>query len=206
MKPADDLALFVQDGLRAGHNPTELRAALSGAGWSATEIDSALNAWGDAGLRLPVPRPRPSVSGRDVLIYGLMAVTLLGVTWHLVQLSFGLIDIWLADPFRDSFHNAASMRWSIAVLIVGLPLFLWLNHRAETTSHADPGQRKSPIRKKFGAGALFLSALVLLGNAVAVVYTILSGEMTGQFVAKAGVVACVAVLVLLWGRSFLHED
>lgn len=206
MSTSPEIARFIEAGLRAGHSPEELRQALTDAGWPAHEIEAALALWTDGGLRLPVPRPRQTVSGRDVLLYGLMGVAVLSLTWHLVSLGFALIARWLPDPLQDRINDTESMRWSIAVLIVLLPLFLWLNHRAETAARADPGQRKTPVRHGFGAVALFLSALVLLGSAVTVVYTGLSGALTLHFLAKSALVAAVAFVVLLWGRSFLQED
>lgn len=206
MKPAAQLSQFVQDGLRAGHSRDELRTALAAAGWSALEIDTALAAWSNSMLRVPVPRPVPAISARDVMIYGLMAVALLAVTWHLVQLCFGLIDLWLQDPVTQSYVSTNSMRWSIATLSVVTPLFLWLHIRAEGLSRRDPGHRRAPLRARFGAAALFLAALVLLGDAIAVVFALLNGELSAQFVAKALVVAGVAGLVMLWGRGFLNES
>lgn len=205
MKPAEQLSRFVQEGLRAGHSREELQQALSKAGWSMLEIDAALAQWSDGALRLPVPRPTASISARDVMIYGLMCVALLAVTWHIVQLCFGLIDIWLDEetPYRSV--STSSMRWSMATLIVVAPLFLWLHIRAEGLSRDDPGHRRAPLRKRFGAISLFLAALVLLGDAVAVVFALLNGEMTAQFLAKAIVVAGIAGLVMLWGRGFLKE-
>lgn len=200
------LAQFVNEGLRAGHNAGDLRAALIAAGWSEREVETALALWVDGGLRLPVPRPQQTVSGRDILIYGLMGVAILSVTWHLVSLGFALIDRWVPDPWRDRIPNADSMRWSIAVLIVSLPLFLWLSYRTEAAARSDPGERKAPVRRGFGSVALFLSALVLLGSAVLVVYTGLSGALTLAFGAKAALVVIVALVVLLWGRSFLRSD
>lgn len=205
MKPAEHVSRFVHDGLRAGHSRDELRRALKQAGWSALEIDTALAQWGDSGLSVPVPRPSASISARDVMLYGLMAVAILAVTWHIVQLCFSLIDIWLTESAAQSYVNAGSIRWSVATLIVVAPLFLWLHIRAERLSRDDPGHRRAPLRKRFGAIALFIAALVLLGDTVAVVFALLNGDLTAQFVAKALVVAVVAGLVMLWGRGFLKE-
>ncbi|MCC5988911.1 MAG: hypothetical protein JJT95_14620 [Pararhodobacter sp.] len=124
MKPRENLSEFVRDGLRAGHSPDELRGALERAGWPGAEIDAALSIWIDDGLRLPVPRPRDSVSGRELVMFGLFAVTLVVVIWHLVQLSFALIDIWLPDPGRPGGGwQLGSIRWSISALVVAVPLF-----------------------------------------------------------------------------------
>ena len=206
MRPAEQLSLFVHDGLRAGHSPQELRDALTQAGWSEHEIDDALASWSEGALRLPVPRPRPYVSAREAMLYGLMFVTLLAVTWHLVQLSFGLIEIWLPDPMSGTgYWSQRSMRWSIATLIVVLPLFLGLNRHAERVARDDPGQRRSLIRKRFGALTLFLAALVLLGDSIAVVFAWLNGDLTARFAAKAAVVAVVAVLVIGYFRSLVDD-
>ncbi len=208
MKPAEQLAQFVQQGLQAGHSPERLRAALLEAGWSDAEVDGALAGWADAGLGVPVPRPRASVSARDAAVYGLLFVALLSVTWNLVSLGFRLIEIWVPDPLQRGGRDAwtsSSVRWSMAALIVLGPLFVALHIFAErATSHR--GMRRSPMRRRVGALGLFLAALVLLGDAVGVVYAALSGDMTAQFIAKAALVAVVAVLVMLYFRRFLEES
>lgn len=202
MKPRESLSDFVRDGLRAGHGPDELRGALERAGWSGADIDAALAVWIDGGLRLPVPRPRPSVSGRELVIFALFAITLVVVIWHLVQLSFALIEIWLPDPDRPGGGWAhGSIRWSVSTLIVLLPLFAWLTWRVETPSKGAPGLGRSPIETRFGALAMLLAILVLIGDAVAVIYAGLSGDLTVQFLAKAAVVALVAALLIGWFRD-----
>jgi len=206
MKPRENLSEFVRDGLRAGHSPDVLRDALARAGWPGAEIEAALSVWIDDGLHLPVPRPRPAVSGRELVFFGLFAVTLVVVIWHFVQLSFALIDIWLPDPARpgDVWH-LGGIRWSISALVVVLPLFAWLTYRVETPSRGASGLHRSPLQVRFGAFAVLLSILVLIGNAVAVVYAGLSGDLTVQFLAKAGVVAVVSGLLIGWFRGHANE-
>ncbi|TVQ04398.1 MAG: hypothetical protein EA338_01490 [Roseinatronobacter sp.] len=206
MKPADQLATFVQDGFRAGHSAQDLRAALAAAGWSEPEIDNALAGWADHGLRLPVPRPRPSVSAAEAATYALLFFALLSVTWNVVALAFWLVEIWVPEADGSTgYGTARSMRWSIAVLVVILPLFLWLQARTDRDARANPGQLRSPTRKKFGAVTVFLAALVLVADAIAVVFAFLNGDMTLQFLIKAAIVALVAGLVIAWFRSFLAE-
>lgn len=206
MRPAARLSAFVQDGLRHGHSAEELREALRKSGWSEAEIDTALGDWADRGLRLPVPRAQASGDAREAVLYALLFCALLAVTWNTVALAFWLIEIWLPEAGAHRGYGATrSMRWSMAVLIVLLPLFLWLYHRAEKAARSDPGQRRAPWRRRFGAITLFLAALALLGDAIAVVFAALIGDITAQFIAKAGFVALVAALVLLWFRHFLRD-
>jgi hypothetical protein len=208
MKSADILAQFVQDGLRAGHAPERLRAALLTEGWSAPEVDRALGAWADHGLGLPVPRPNAVVAGAEAVVYGLMFVALLVVIWGVVDLGFDLITLWLPDPLQDDsgLWQHQSMRWSIATLIVTLPLFIWLNRRAEKRVAIDPAAARSPLRRKFGAVTLFLAALSLLGAAVSVVYAGLTGVVTAQFLAKTLLVVGVAALVIGYFRSYMAQE
>lgn len=207
MTPADQLDGFVCDGLRAGHSPDSLRAILRAEGWSPTEVERALGAWADHGLGLPVPRPQQGASGQDAVLYGLMFVALLTVIYNLVSLGFDLIEAWIPDPVVTGrgFANRESMRWAIAVLVVALPVFLWLDRRAARILARDPGQRRAPLRHKFGALTLFLSALALLGAAVAVVHAGLTGVITAQFTAKVALVVVLALLVIAWFRDFMSE-
>ncbi len=202
MKPRDSLSDFVREGLQAGHSTQELRGALVRAGWPGAEIDAALSVWVQDGLRLPVPRPRASVSGRELVMFGLFAITLVVVIWHLVQLAFALIDIWLPDPDRPGGGwNRSGIRWSISALVVVLPLFAWLTWRVEAPPRGRPGPRRAPLQVRFGALAVLVSILVLIGSAISVVYAFLSGDLTAQFLAKAAVVAVVAALLIGWFRG-----
>lgn len=208
MKPAEQLTAFVQEGLRAGHSPAQLRAALLAEGWSAPEVENALAGWADHGLGVPVPRPRALVAGYDAVLYGLLFVTLLVVTWNIVDLGFRLIETWLPDPLRGDYgrYISGSMRWSIATLIVALPLFVWLNLRAERSVRSDPGHRRSAMRRKFGAVTLFLATLSLLGAAVSVVYAGLTGVVTAQFLAKIALVVGLASLIIGYFRDYVTEE
>ncbi|WP_209425050.1 DUF5671 domain-containing protein [Pararhodobacter sp. SW119] len=183
-----------------------MRSALGRAGWPGAEIDAALASWIDGGLRLPVPRPRPSVSGRALVMFGLFAITLVLVIWHLVQLSFALIETWLPDLARPGGGWAhGSIRWSLSTLVVVLPIFAWLTWRVERPIRGDASGRRSPIELRFTAIAVLLSIVVLIGSAVAVVYAGLNGDLTAQFLAKAAVVAIVAGILIAWFRGRADE-
>lgn len=206
MKPAEHLAAFVKEGLQAGHSAERLRAALLAEGWREQDVAQALDAWADHGLGLPVPRARAVAAGYDTVLYGLLFVTLLVVVWNLVDIAFRLIEIWLPDPLRTGYWSEVSMRWSLATLIVALPLFVWLNQRAVRAAQADPAHRASPTRRKFGALTLFLAALSLLGAAVSVVYAGLTGVVSTQFLAKVALVVVLAGLIIAYFRDYLAQD
>lgn len=206
MRPADRLAGFVRDALIAGRSRDDIHGALARAGWSATEIDTALNAWAEAPFDPPIPRPQPYVSAAEAFLYSLMFVALAMTAWNLTSLFFELIASWLPDPVDGlSRIDADRVRWAIAILVVFFPLFLLLNARAVKAATRDPGVRRSSVRKWFAYVTLFLAALGLIGDLVAVIYAFLSGDLTARFAAKAATVAVVAGAVLAYFRGELAD-
>ena len=206
MARSDELADFVRTGLAAGRAPDELAGALGQAGWGPREVADALNAWapGPAGMP-PVPRPRPYVSAREALVYGLLFLLLGSICWHVAMLGFRIIDSLLPEIGELYPPPASSMRWNIATLIPTVPLFLWLNRRVATATAGDPSQRRSLVRKWFASITLLLAALALLGDVVAVVYALLDGELTLRFVAKAALIAVIGGLAFAYYRDELDE-
>lgn len=202
MRAADHLAEFVRAGLAAGRDREELAAHLKDAGWSATEVAAALDAWSPVPGLPPVPRPQAYVSAREALIYGLLFVLLAMIAWHLCRLGFALIDAVVPDltDFGAS-PDKGTLRWSMATLIPVVPLFLWLNARVGRLTRADAARRRSVVRRWFASVTLLIAALTLLGDLIAVLYALLSGELTPRFAAKAALIAVVGLLVAAYYRD-----
>jgi len=205
MRPSDQLAEFTRDALSAGKSRDDIRTALTDAGWARNEVEDALNAWAEIDFTTPVPRPRPYVSAREAFFYGIMFAALAMTAWHLVALLHNLIDYGLPDT--DDFRGYAfsSIRWSIAALIVFAPTFLFLNHRVVRETKADPGKRRSGVRKWLGYATLFLAGITLLGDLMVVIYELLSGDLTLRFILKALVVAVVAGMIFIYFRRQIDE-
>lgn len=207
MRPSDQLAEFTRDALAAGKSRDDIRTALTRSGWAPNEVSEALDAWADIDFPTPVPRPRPYVSAREAFFYGLMFAALAMTAWHLVALLHNLIDHWMADPLAENAgrYTLNSTRWSIAALIVFTPTFLVLNRRTVQATKADPGKRRSGVRKWFGYVTLFLASVSLLGDLMAVIYALLSGDLTARFTLKALVVAGVAGTIFTYFRQEADE-
>ena len=207
MARSDELNDFVRAGLASGRRGDELAAALTQAGWSGREITAALAAWLPAAPGLPpVPRPRAYVSAREALVYGLLFLLLGMICWHVTMLGFRVIETLLPEPDQRYYYSSASsMRWSIATLIPAVPLFVLLNRRVTRDTAQDSGRRSSLVRKWFAAVTLLLAALALLGDLVAVIYSLLNGDLTLRFAAKAGLIAVVGALVFAYYRDELDD-
>lgn len=204
MKSADQLSEFVGKALTAGRNRDEIAAALRSANWQETEISRALASWSDTPFTPPIPRPRNLVSARDALFYGLLFTALLMTVLHVNFLGFELIDLAFLAPDDTSYGSewrADSIRWSISVLVVVVPFFLWLNHRQNIQLKTDPSKARSPLRKWFASVTQFLAIFSLVGDVIFTVYALLSGDVTAEFLLKAALVAATTLLVLLYFRK-----
>ena len=195
MAVGKELSRFTRDALAAGKTRKEIGQALAASGWSASEISDALGAWADTAFAPPIPRPQSTVSARDFFIYALMFGVMIFGAIYLVQLFHALIDLWFDE---GAYRVNRQIRWALAVLIVSTPVYLWLTLRERGKLAADPALYRSAIRRWLTYITLLLSATVLLGDLMAVIYAFLNGDFTLQFLLKALVVAIVAGFIFLY--------
>lgn len=141
------------------------------------------------------------MTAKSAFVYGLLTTSLIFALWHINALGFVLIDTWFPGTSGETVDDYAmdyarrQMRWSIAMLVVALPSYLWLNRRLAATLRADPASRKAGLRKWFGYLTLFIAALTMAGDLIWAIYALLMGDLTAQFAAKAGLVLVSAGLV-----------
>lgn len=209
MAATKDLTDFTRDALNAGRSRDEISAALTDAGWSRKEIDAALAAFADVPFLPPVPRPRRYLASRDAFIYALMFLTLGLTAGHLISLLFAVIDLWVPDIGRSTYRVLAAegqIRWAFAVLVLATPLYLWLMRLSDRQDEA--GQGRSVLRKWLTYLALLISAMTLLGDAAYVIYRLLAGDATLEFLLKSLTVGAVAAAIFAvylrdaeWGRG-----
>ncbi len=185
----DALGVFVRDALIAGRSRDEIAAALTGAGWSRSETADALHSWDEAPFSPPIPRPTATFSARDFFIYTLTFGVLIVGAFNLVIVLQALVDVAFYD---ESYGALGSIRWGVSVLIVTMPLYLWLTVRERRKLAQDPALYRSAVRKWVTYIALLLAAMTLLGDLIATIYALLTGDLTLQFLAKALIVLILA--------------
>jgi hypothetical protein len=111
-----------------------------------------------------------------------------------------LIDLWFTEAEPGTplpFWVRGSFRWSIAVLIVVIPLFHWLALRERRQLAQDPARKRSALRKWFCYITLFFAATGLVSDLTVVVYRFLDGDISTQFLLKAGLVLVTLTLVFI---------
>jgi len=199
-----DLDLFVREALAAGQPRGAIAAALRDAGWAADRIDDALAAYAESDFPVPVPRPRRYGSAREAFLY-IVYFALLGVVaGYAGALAFAFIEALFADELaRAGWRGAPSgLRWGVAALIVGYPVFLYLGARLGAARRANPQRRASRVRAWLTYVTLIFAALALIGDLISVVYHFLSGELGARFLSKAAVVGVISGAILWhYGRD-----
>jgi hypothetical protein len=208
MAVSDELIGFVRDALARGLSRPRVEEALKQAGWSPEQVSGALAAFAAVDFPIPVPRPRPSVSAREAFMYLLLFTTLYIVAYSLGSLLFQFINRAFPDPASSmpEAYVRESIRWSIASLIVALPVFLYMSRLTNLAAHADANKRTSPVRRWLTYLTLFVAACVLIGDFMSLVYSLLGGELTARFVSKVLTVAVIAGTVFWYYLSDRRLD
>lgn len=204
----DELTRFVRETLAQGIPRPEIDAVLRRAGWTAAQVRAALGAFDAAAFPVPVPRPRPSVDARDAFVYLLMFATLYITAYHTGSLLFDIINAALPDPAESgniAQYRRASIRWSVASLLVGFPVFLFMSRLAARDVAADPNKRQSNVRRWLTYLTLFLAATAVIGDVITLIYRVLGGELTGRFLLKAAVIAAIAGTVFWYYMTDINR-
>ncbi len=201
----DRLIEFVREALSVGQSREHIRAALTEAGWSEHEIAESLASFATTDFTPPVPCPRPHLTARDTFIYLLLFASLGFVASYLVTLVHSALDLKLPSSTDSQWLNLYAtrmIRFSIAVLVVSAPVFVWMTVYTRRQVSEDAGRRRSPARRWLTYLALLVAALVFLGDAVYVIFSFLNGEATTRFLLKALTVACVSLPIF---GFYLHD-
>ena len=131
------------------------------------------------------------VSAKDFFMQLGAMVALYASAISFTMLIFEYINVLLPDPLGigggDYYYAHGSfqtIRWSIAMLIVVFPLYLWLSWFLEKSYKKNPEKRKIWIRRWLIYLTLFVAAGIIVGNFVTLIYNALGGELTFRFVLK----------------------
>lgn len=192
--------------LKAGASREATADALRRAGWANEQIDDALGDYADVPFVVPVPRPRAQLSARDAFLYLVAFVALYLSAYHLGNLLFQFVNLVFPEPHELSEYVYGQIRWSTAALVVAFPVYLLLTRRLVREVSADPTRRTSAVRRWLIHLTLAIAALIVLGDLIALVYSLLSGELTVRFVLKCLIVAAIAGSVFAYYSWTVKTD
>jgi len=135
----------------------------------------------------------PKSSPRDVFMYLLATITLYFSVWSVIDLLFGYINVGFPDALNPYYDAGAAIRWSLALFIIIFPVYFWVSRFLFKDIEANANKRELKIRKWLLYLTLFLAALLIIGDLVALIYNFLGGEITARFFLKVLAVLAVAL-------------
>lgn len=137
---------------------------------------------------------------RDFFLYLTLIVALYSAMVSFTSLVFDYINYWLPNSVTGytSYPDlmAGYINWSIAVLVVVVPILFWVSSRIENDLSADAGKFNIRSRKWFLHTTLFITGAVVAGDLVFLLYNYLNGELLrDNYVSKSGAILVIAGLV-----------
>ncbi|MFP4538963.1 MAG: DUF5671 domain-containing protein [Dichotomicrobium sp.] len=198
---------FTRQALTQGRGRNDIRQALHGAGWPPEDIDAALGEFADIDFPVPVPRPKPYLSAREVFLYLVFFAALYASALAVGNIGFRFVDVAFPDPVEGRGHGYFSqIRWSLASLLVCFPLFLVALRAIEKQIPRNPQLLRSPPRRWLTYMTLFIAGLVLSGDMITLIYNALGGELTIRFVLKVAIVGVIAGGIFAYFFGEMRRD
>lgn len=221
----DALADYVAGRVRAGVGRAAIREELQAVGWTEEEADAAYRTGLIAG-GAPTPNERNRLtvvrkSSTVDIVINLFSFIVLGIiATALGTLFFQVINRFFPDTLdRTGFslpgYDTGTIHYAVAALIISFPLYvlaMWLWFRAfreparsdtRSVSGGDEGRTESKLSKWLTYLVLLVAAVTIVGDLIAVVFTLLQGEVTARFFLKALVILVIASGV--FGFYFLER-
>ena len=130
---------------------------------------------------------RPETSPKDFFLHLLSIVTLYASAISFSTLVFQCINYWFPDVLAGYYSSSASfeaMRWAIAMLVVFFPTHIATSTFLNKEYGVSPEKKELRIRKWLLYFTLFVTALIILGDLVALLLNFMRGELTIRFFLK----------------------
>jgi hypothetical protein len=197
---------FVHEALRRGVSREDITRGLLKGGWTSKEIHTALDAFVDCDLPLPVPRKRVSGSAKEAFLFLMLFSALYTMVFALGSVLFDLINIHLPLPEETAWWSLVSLRYGIASVVVSFPIFLFMNRLIAREAQRNPGQRISPVRRWLTYLTLFVASASVVGDLISLIVYFLSGDLTLRFGLKVLVIAVLAGIVFVHYLRDLRRD
>ncbi|OGY59008.1 MAG: hypothetical protein A3E61_02045 [Candidatus Colwellbacteria bacterium RIFCSPHIGHO2_12_FULL_43_12] len=140
---------------------------------------------------------KPRTSPKDFFINLLSMASLYMSAGSFIALIFQYINIFFPDALESRYGYAiesaySTIRFAVSTLVVAFPIYvgtLWFMNKEYVGA---PEKRNLRIRKWLIYFTLFAAVLIIMGDLVYLINTLLSGELTMRFVLK--VVTILAVI------------
>ncbi len=125
-------------------------------------------------------------SPKDFFLHLLSIITLYASAISFLVLIFQCINIWFPDAVNGFYYGGIyePMRWGIAMLIIFFPAYVGTSAFLRKEYVKNPEKKELRVRKWLLYFTLFVTALIVLGDLVALLLNFLRGEITIRFILK----------------------
>jgi len=192
---------FIAHARSKGMDHQTIRILLLSSGWKEKDVVEGLT---EATLDMPVPAPEDRGGAREAFFHLLAFVTLYASVVSVLVLLFEYLNRLFPDAAFDYAYyndNGSMIRWFVATLIVSFPIFLWMSRIIAHEIAKFPERAWSPVRRWLTYLTLFVTAGILVGDGITLLFYMLEGEITIRFILK--VLAVVAVAGMVFSYYFL---
>lgn len=197
---------FITQCRSKGVNDLIIRDNLLQVGWRKDIIDKAL-----AG-NIPVPIPQEKEKGSrsmwDAFEHILLFISLYTLVISIGNIFYRLIDIYVPELLHSfyGYSRSDSFTSPLAAAIVSFPLFIFFFVRIAKRTAQFPAIRNLPVRKQLIYGTLILAFIISLIDIIALIYNVLSGDLTSNSFLKMIVVLTLAGSVAGYYLVQIRED
>ena len=189
---SNELYTFVKEALEKGQSRSAIERALQEAGWQQEEVQKALASFAEVSFPVPVPKPKPYLQAREAFLFLISFITLYTTAFSFGILIFAFIEKLFPDPVSYGFFSPRGLTTALSSIIIAFPLYLFMMWRLAKAAAKDPERRRSKVGKWLTYITLVIAAGIIIGDLIAVLASLLSGELTSRFVLKAFTVLAIA--------------
>lgn len=139
------------------------------------------------------------VSPKDVFLQLLAIVVLYASAISFITLIFQFANFHFPDQLDGSYYYLdgalSSIRFAIATLVIVFPVYLITNWFLNKIYLKEPEKKDLRIKKWLTYLTIFVAALAIISNLVALIYRFLDGEITPRFIIKVLTIFFVAISI-----------
>lgn len=145
---------------------------------------------------------KPGAGPKDVFLHLFSVILLYFSAINVGVLLYQIINIFFPDLLTDYVPDPSMyrgpLRWALATLMVVFPVYVWSVWYLNREYIRDSGKRELKTRKWLLTFTLFVAALVIVGDAVAVLFRFLDGELTTRFALKVITILAISSSVFTY--------
>ncbi|MBI2003219.1 MAG: hypothetical protein HYS76_01405 [Candidatus Wildermuthbacteria bacterium] len=206
-----DVKEFVRRSLEQGATRLEIASALRAGHWDEDEIQEGLSAFAEHDFSVPVPRKTVFAQPKEAFLYIVSFIGLYLSALSLGSLMFSFINRWFPDALTSygyGIYESAGreLLLPLASLIIAFPLYAFLTRGLLRSMKHNPERRRSSVGKWLTYATLVVASLTVAGDLIAVLASLLGGEITVRFILKALVVLILSGVVFGFYLTLARTD